>query len=244
MFLFDAKPNATPDDFRPSVHDSDGLLIWNGRGEWLWRPLRNPSQLQVSAFVDLGLKGFGLMQRERRFSEYEDLEALYHKRPSLWVEPIGDWQKGAVVLVEIPTDSEVHDNVVAFWRPDLGLAAGAEITLTYRLYWGWDVPNRPEGPAVTRTLTGQGSEAGWRRFVLDYGYLGDGPELKAEEIEIMATASKGQLHNIVLRTNHETGGLRVSLELDPAGEALVECRIDLKRDDRLFGESWVYRWTA
>ncbi|MCB1883402.1 MAG: glucan biosynthesis protein [Geminicoccaceae bacterium] len=244
MFLFDEKTATGFNDFRPSVHDSDGLLIWNGRDEWLWRPLRNPSALQVSAFVDLGLKGFGLMQRERRFNEFEDLEALYHRRPSLWVEPIGDWQKGAVVLVEIPTDAEVHDNIVAFWRPDQGLAAGAEITFTYRLYWGWDVPKRPDGPVVTRTLTGQGSQANWRRFVLDYAYLGDGPALKAEEVEVAASASKGAFNNVVLRTNHETGGLRVSLELDPAGEPLIECRVDLKRDGKLFGESWVYRWTA
>ncbi|MEM8750846.1 MAG: glucan biosynthesis protein G [Pseudomonadota bacterium] len=116
MFLFDDTNRNRFDDFREGVHDSDGLLVRNGAGETLWRPLGNPRELQISSFVDENPRGFGLMQRPRRFEDYSDLEANYHKRPSLWVEPGEDWGKGAVTLVEIPADKEIYDNIVAYWR--------------------------------------------------------------------------------------------------------------------------------
>ena len=122
------------------MHDSNGLLLWNGKGEQLWRPLANPRELQISAFADTGPRGFGLMQRERDFGDYQDLEAHYENRPSLWVEPIGDWGEGVVELVEIPTDREINDNIVAFWRPHDPLKAKGEYILNYRLHWGWSVP--------------------------------------------------------------------------------------------------------
>ena len=104
MFLFDAKDRAEHDDFRLGVHDSDGLAMWNGSDERLWRPLHSPRLLQISAFADSGPRGFGLIQRERSFADYEDLAALYHRRPSAWVEPIGDWGKGHVVAGRDPVE--------------------------------------------------------------------------------------------------------------------------------------------
>ena len=243
MYLYGLGANRGADDFRPSVHDSDGLSMWNGRDEWLWRPLQNPSQLQISAFIDTGLRGFGLLQRRRDFGAYEDLEALYHKRPSLWVEPIGDWQTGAVVLVEIPTDQEIHDNIVAFWSPDGGLAANAETSFTYRLYWCWEPPQRPNGAIVAGTLFGVGSNPNLQRFVVDFVDPAGG-DLRADGIEAQPSSSVGKIENVVLRDNPEINGVRVSFELDPQGESLAECRVDLMREGRLLGESWVYRWTA
>ncbi|KAB2848065.1 MAG: glucan biosynthesis protein G, partial [Hyphomicrobiaceae bacterium] len=117
MFLFGASSRRATNDFRPAVHDSEGLSIINGSGERIWRPLTNPKRLQVSAFLDRDPKGFGLIQRDRRFLAYEDLEAHYERRPSLWVEPVGPWGHGTVELIEIPTDEEIHDNIAAFWRP-------------------------------------------------------------------------------------------------------------------------------
>ena len=149
MFLFDAKDRAEHDDFRLGVHDSDGLAMWNGSDERLWRPLHSPRLLQISAFANSGPRGFGLIQRERSFSDYEDLTAAYHRRPSAWVEPIGDWGKGHVVLVEIPSSEEIHDNIVAYWRPEADIAKGDEISLTYRLSWGWDVA-RPRRASAGR----------------------------------------------------------------------------------------------
>ena len=110
-------------DFRPRVHDSDGLLMHAGSGEWIWRPLRNPMQIELSAFQDRNPRGFGLLQRERDFAFYQDLEAHYEQRPSAWVEPVGDWGAGSVVLIEMPSDIETNDNIVAFWEPKDGIRA-------------------------------------------------------------------------------------------------------------------------
>ena len=133
MFLFDASGRSRFDDFRSAVHDSDGLQILTGRGERVWRPLANPRALQVSAFLDKTPRGFGLLQRKRYFTDYEDWEARYELRPSLWVEPRGDWGDGHVELVEIPSDREIHDNIVAYWQPATSLPAGKAAEFSYRL---------------------------------------------------------------------------------------------------------------
>ncbi len=118
MFLFGESPQGKRfDDFRPEVHDSDGLMINNGAGEWLWRPLVNPKELMISGFQDEDPKGFGLMQRDRTFNNYQDNESRFERRPSYWIEPLGKWGKGSVELVELPTREEIHDNIVAYWVP-------------------------------------------------------------------------------------------------------------------------------
>ena len=115
MFLFGENNKNDFDDFRLEVHDSDGLLVHNGHGEWLWRPLDNSKKLRISSFVDNGVKGFGLLQRDRDLSNYQDFEANYQSRPSAWVEPLENWNDGYVQLVEIPSRQEIHDNIVAYW---------------------------------------------------------------------------------------------------------------------------------
>ncbi len=242
MFLFDAKDRREHDDFRTGVHDSDGLAMWNGSDERLWRPLHSPRLLQISAFADNGPRGFGLVQRERRFTEYEDLAARYHRRPSAWVEPIGDWGKGHVVLVEIPSTEEIHDNIVAYWRPDADLAAGNEIALTYRLGWGWDTPDMNGLLRVTRTLTGAGSK-GRRRFVVDFA--GEGPQtIKASAVQLVAQANPGSIHDAEIYPNPEVNGLRLRFDVDPEGSDVVEMRIELRAGERRVAETWVYRWSS
>jgi glucans biosynthesis protein len=242
MFLFDVKDRREHDDFRAGVHDSDGLAMWNGYGERLWRPLHSPRLLQISAFSDSGPRGFGLIQRERRFTEYEDLGAGYHRRPSLWVEPIGAWGAGHVVLVEIPSSEEVHDNIVAYWRPSTPLAAGSELSLTYRLSWGWDAPDLNGLLRVARTLSGAGPD-GRRRFVIDFA--GDGePNIRASAVQVMARANPGGIANVVLSENREVNGLRLQFDLDTDGADAVEMRVDLRSGDRPVAETWVYRWST
>ena len=242
MHLFG--PNGARDDVRRAVHDSDGLAIWNGKDERIWRPLTNPRLLQVSMFADNGPRGFGLIQREKRFSEYEDIAAAYHRRPSLWVEPIGDWGLGSVVLVEIPSDREINDNVVAFWRPEAPLAAGGETTLTYRLTWGWDAPSPSGLMRVTRTLTGAGPLPGWRSFVVDYSDPGGQAAAAAAEFAAHARTSAGTIGNVVVAANPAINGLRVSFDLDPAGQESADLRVDLLRREAPAAEVWVYRWTS
>src|SRR5690606_15097149 len=115
----------------------------------------NPDQVQVSLFLDRNPHGFGLMQRDRSFESYQDLEAGYERRPSLWVEPVGDWGPGAVMLFELPTDSEANDNIVAFWRPDAAPGAGKATSFAYRLHWSNDLVARPSLARVARTMVGE-----------------------------------------------------------------------------------------
>lgn len=249
MFYFSGHDRVGVDDFRGAVHDSDGLLMWNGQGEWLWRPILNPERLQISTFLDNRPHGFGLMQRERDFAVYQDLEADYHRRPSLWVEPIGDWGEGAVTLVEIPTDAEVHDNIVAFWRPRTPLAAGVPAQIAYRLHWRGEPPVAHGLAKVRRTLTGL-SEVGKpqaerekRVFVVDF--LGeDLLDQNGAPVVAQASATAGVLSPPVVKTDPEIGGVRVALELDPQGAEVSELRCALTRDGAVVSETWIYRWLA
>ncbi|MDB5603040.1 MAG: glucan biosynthesis protein [Xanthobacteraceae bacterium] len=239
MFFFGANDRAGVDDFRPAVHDSDGLAIQNGRSEWLWRPLNNPRDLQISTFADNNPRGFGLMQRQRSFGAYEDLESRYERRPSAWIEPIGDWGEGAVHLVEIPTKSEVHDNIGAFWRPKEPLRAKGEYRYTYRIHWGWGA--KPGLVPVAQTRIGAGEEQ-TRLIVLDFA----DEKLKAtplDQIRADVKADKGEIKDIVLHPNPELGGARLSFRLAPGNESAVELRAQLMRGDTALSEVWVYRWT-
>ena len=168
MFMFGENRGRQFDDFRPELHDSDGLLINNGTGEWLWRPLANHGTLQVSAFLDENPRGFGLFQRDLNFEHYQDLDERYHKRPSTWVEPTSPWGPGHVELIEIPSDHPDNDNVVAFWVPDAPVEAGRAIDLSYRLHSQLDQPRRPPLGRVEATRIGPAKNGAGRRFVVDF----------------------------------------------------------------------------
>lgn len=242
MFLFDATNRNRFDDFRPAVHDSDGLLVVNGNGETLWRPLANPARLQVSSFVDENPRGFGLMQRSRKLSDFNDLEAFYHSRPCLWVEPAGDWGKGAVTLVEIPADKEIYDNIVAYWRPRDPYAAGSEVSLSYRLTWG-DAPALPM-PQVTDTAEGARIFGGPGRIItIDFA---EHPLLEGdpETLDVHIHSPHVPTSEGVLQRNPETGGLRLAFYFDPGDRDHVELRAQLRKDGTPASEVWLYRWTA
>src|SRR5262249_39109828 len=135
MFWYGEDSHMAREDFRPEVHDSDGLLIHNGADEWIWRPLQNPKALRTASFADENPRAFGLLQRDRNFENYQDLEAMYNARPSAWVEPIGKWGRGSLRLVEIPTTDEFNDNIVAFWVPEKPPSPGEPVEIEYRLHW-------------------------------------------------------------------------------------------------------------
>ncbi|WP_342643253.1 glucan biosynthesis protein [Rhodoligotrophos ferricapiens] len=238
MFLFDPTNRHRFDDFRSAVHDSNGLAIWTGNGEWLWRPLANPTLLQISAFVDSNPRGFGLVQRRRDFDYYEDTEAHYEKRPTCWVEPVGDWGRGHVELVEIPTDRETNDNIVAYWRPAQPIRANEPFTLTYRLHWGPAIPRGEPIASVESTRMGLNFAHDKRLFVLD---ILKTPELEGAKPDI--SASGGIISNIVPRDNPDDRTHRVSFELDPVDRDLIELRLRMMRDGRSVAETWLYRWT-
>lgn len=241
MYRHGSAQNRLVGDYRPGVHDSEGLAILNGNNERLWRPLSNPKMLQTSAFIDKDVKGFGLVQRDRDFHGYQDLEARYERRPTAWIEPIGAWGEGYVELIEIPTDAEIHDNIVAYWKPAKPLEAGIAHSFAYRMHWGPRLPVAWTGVSVVKTRIGTGDAPEKHLFVIDF----KGPalaELSGLPRAEVAT-SGGVVANVVLQENPEVNGIRVSFELNTAGTDTVELRLGLKANDRLISESWLYRWT-
>lgn len=238
MFLFNDVNRTRFDDFRPAVHDSDGLFMINGLNERIWRPLTNPRKLQVSVFQDTALKGFGLFQRHRQFTDFEDMEANYEARPSAWVEPIGTWGPGHVELVEIPTNSEIHDNIVAFWQPSEPLKANRAYSFEYKISWGSLFKAEDRGGRILSTATGKslGSE-NIRDFVIDYDSMN-----LPENIEIHATASTGKIVGTIQKFMHQTGLYRVVVKFEPGREDLSELRVSLSSKNQTWGETWLYRW--
>ena len=159
MFWFSETVKPTAIDWRPEVHDSDGLAIWTGAGEYIWRPLNDPAAPSVSHFDDKTPRGFGLLQRDRIFDHYLD-GVRYDRRPSLWVEPLDDWGEGAVQLVELPSNDETEDNIVAMWVPKQPVKAGASLRFRYRLQWSATEPHPTDLARCVATRLGRGGEPG------------------------------------------------------------------------------------
>ncbi|MDB6113218.1 MAG: mdoG [Lacunisphaera sp.] len=233
-------------DYRPEVHDSDGLLIENGTGEWLWRPLVNPKATRVVDFMDSTPHGFGLLQRDQQFEHYDDLEAFYHQRPSTWVEPIGNWGPGAVRLVELPTNNEASDNIVAFWVPAQLPPPGEPIVFEYNLHWMLDPNHRPPAGYVTSTRIAQVvGRADLRRFVVEFAgpYLNGQPD--DPDIEAVLTVGPGARHEgtTVVQKNRFSGAWRVIFEIKPAPAGPpVELRCFLRKGQHVLTETWSYLW--
>lgn len=233
------------DDFRPEVHDSDGLLLATGAGEWLWRPLVNPAVVREATFSDENPRGFGLLQRDRKFDSYEDLEANYQSRPSAWVEPVGNWGRGAVRLVEIPSPDETNDNIVAFWTPAQLPNPGEAIEIEYRLHWNLDQIRPPAGLVVaTRIGVSRTHEPDLRRFIVDF----DGMYLHQHNadpaIELVVSAGKGGtvLYPTVMKNPHN-GTWRAAFALRPDGSGQpVELRCFLRKAPHVLTETWSYLW--
>lgn len=247
MYLFSPRdrPAAKRDDWRTAVHDSGGLAVSSGTGETLWRPLADPAALQFTSLPEPDLRGFGLMQRERNFEAYGDLQVPYERRPSAWVEPIGSWGVGAVDLVEIPTDTEYNDNIVAFWRGRDPLRAGSEQRFTYRLNWGDDVPAIPHLAHVAQMRTGGSKDQ--LIFVLDM----TGPSLAAlslaaldpaAHVDVILSSTAGSLRTGYSGPNGSPDGWRVSLEFDPQGSHTADLRCTLSGPTGPLAETWLYRW--
>ncbi len=241
MFLFGGANNRLRGDVRPSAHNSCGLAVANGMGEKLWRPLTNPVTLQTSAFLDKDPKGFGLCQRDRKLATFEDLEQRFDRRPTAWIEPRGGWGEGYVELIEIPTEEEIHDNIIAYWQPAKALEPGSPHRFTYRLTWGEEAPVAWSGAKVAATRTGTSRHGGIVDFVIDF----DGPAVKdiREMPAAELAASAGSISNLLVQRHPEIGGVRVRFGLNPGGTELIELRLGLKQGDQLLSESWIYRWT-
>lgn len=243
MFLFDGTMRQRFSDFRPAVHDSDGLLIHNGAGEVIWRPLSNPTRLQVSAFSDMNPRGFGLMQRNRKFSDFNDLEALYHNRPAVWITPGEDWGPGSVTLVEIPADLEIYDNIVSYWRPAEPIRAGTSHSMSYQLSWGADpAPETGMPLRVLDTAIG-GRPEGGLIVAIDFAPGAQVPQDLAK-IDILLRSSAGEVSAGIVQRNPETGGPRLAFTFHAGDANLAEFRAQLRHGGTALSEVWLYRWTS
>lgn len=245
MFLFGPGSARRFDDFRRAVHDSDGLEIWSGSGERIWRPLNNPSKLSVSVFSDANPKGFGLMQRQTRLADFDDLEARYDMRPSLWVEPLDAWGPGSIQLLEIPAGDETGDNIAAFWRPRAPLKARRPMRLRYRLHWGRqstapDVIARAIATRSGATVIGARTDDR-RHFAIDF--QGAGPMNDLSALSAVATTSAGAISPVRLQAP-EAGRVRASFDLTPPASGDAEMRLHLVAGDRVVSETWANRWAA
>jgi glucans biosynthesis protein len=251
MFLYGENDRRMANDWRPEIHDTDGLALWTGSGEWLWRPLVNPSALRTSIFQDQNPGGFGLLQRDRNFDHYQDDGAFYERRPSVWIEPTSVWGAGSVVLVELPASDETADNIVAFWNPQNQPASGDELRFSYRLHWGSGMPAASALARVAATRTGIGGVLGRpreyfsQRFIVDF----EGANLAMlgadAKVEPDITVSRGRVELAAVRPIVGTHAYRASFDLRPAdaGPAPVELRLVLRYASRPITETWLYQWT-
>ncbi len=249
MYWFSETLKPTAVDWRPEVHDSDGLAMWTGGGERLWRPLNNPPQITASSFLDESPRGFGLMQRDRNFDHYLD-GVFYDRRPSLWVEPKGDWGKGAIQLVEIPTDDEINDNIVAMWVADAAARGGQEINIAYRLYWLADQPFPMQLARCVASRLGNGGQPGKprpkgvRKFMVEFlgGPLAALPY--GVKPEAVLWASRGTFSYVFTEPVPDAvpGHWRAQFDLTVTGSEPVEMRLFLRSAGRVLSETWIFQY--
>ncbi len=256
MFFYGENVSQRPiDDFRPEIHDSDGLSIANRNGEWIWRPLYNPRTLLMTSFYSPDPVGFGLIQRDLDFDHYQDLEARYETRPSIWISPVGKWGSGRVELIQIPTDKEINDNIIAFWVPDRLPEKGQPLWFNYRMLWHYPGPSRPPSGRVVATRIAKGRNDKTRIFVIDFAgeRLESLPADKALTAVISAEP-RAKLIEQQLYKNSVTGGWRLVFQIgfdDPSSlekvlpairRPVVELRAFLKQGDNALTETWSYAY--
>ncbi|MGL5048980.1 MAG: glucan biosynthesis protein G [Shewanella sp.] len=240
MFLFGGLDQSDKPDYRPQVHNSDGLQIDRGNGERLWRPLNNPNKLQISAFSDENINGFGLIQRDRKFDDYQDLNSNYQLRPSAWIEPLNDWGKGQLVLVEIPSHAETNENIVAYWEPQDGLKKDKPYKYAYRITASNDSPPTTSKARIVRSSKGQVLSKG-KELLIDFS------NIKAQDIDkisIDASISKGKILSSRIVTHPDINGARVMITFDPENTPAAELRLQLKKNDKPIAATWLYRWNS
>jgi len=249
MFWYGEASRKQTVDWRPEIHDSDGLAIVTGAGERIWRPIINPPRVMTSAFIDNNVQGFGLLQRDRDFVHYLDDGIFYERRPSVWVEPLDPWGEGAVHLVEIPTDDETSDNIVTYWAPKEPFKAGNKRTYRYRLSWLDDIPFPDAVARATGTWTGLGGRpgqnrpAGVRKFVIDFQGKTFGGLGRDDGVELIVNASRGTVSNAY---NHpvvdQKERWRAFFDIKADGTEPVDLRAFLRKGKQALTETWIYQY--
>ena len=244
MYMYGENQPGNGDGFRPEVHDSDGLSVASANGEWIWRPLVNPKRLLTTSFTVPVTRGFGLMQRDRAFTSYEDLEARYELRPSLWVEPMSNWGPGRVELVQIPTPDETHDNIVAYWVPAEAPKAGSSLAFSYRLLALRSTDRRPPTSWTAQSRRGRGYQAlpdDVVKFNIDFEGPGLAQLTPGADIEADLSLTNGVRQLLVVHPNEVRGGWRMVVQVKRTDkEKPLELRAHLRRGKEALSETWSY----
>ncbi|RUP08747.1 MAG: glucan biosynthesis protein D [Hyphomicrobium sp.] len=251
MFWYGENSGSFRGDWRPEVHDCDGLSMWTGRGERIWRPLSNPPRIVTNSFLDENPKGYGLIQRDRNFENYQDDSLFYDRRPSMWVEPLSDWGNGSIKLVQLPTPNETEDNIVAFWNPEHPVEAGSVVNARYRLYWGLDSPPAGDVARIVATRIGLGglggrdldlrhTKPGARKFMIDV----EGKTLENEVRggpQVVVTSSHGTISGVEAFPVIGTKRWRMMFDLGDLNGQAADIRAYLAKDGQALSETWIYQ---
>ena len=249
MFWYGEHNRHQATDWRPEIHDSDGLSLWTGADERIWRPLNNPRALQINAYLDTDPNGFGLMQRDRDFANYQDDGVFYDRRPNLWAEPLDPWGEGAVELVEIPTDDEIYDNIVAFWRPRTPPEAGEHLHYRYRLHWTSEEPFPSERfGRVVSTRIGRGGRPGIprpegvKKFVIDFEGGDLETLLETDPVALVVNANEGEIVDSYTLQVVDTRMWRAVFDLSVVGDGPINLNAHLHIGGRRLTEQWVFQY--
>ncbi|MDF1656079.1 MAG: glucan biosynthesis protein G [Verrucomicrobiales bacterium] len=236
-------------DWRPEVHDSDGMLIHSQHDEMIWRPFYNHFAIRESRYYARDIEGFGVFQRDRRFESYEDLSNPYWKTPTAWIETLSAFGDGAIRLVELPTNNEAMDNIVAYFEPAVAPAKGDEMEYRYVLSWKLQDEVELSPNRVLATRVGEiGAYPDTRRFMIDFV----GPDLEelpadAPIFAELTSGANGYITENQCFKNVKTGGWRVEFKLDTDQENTqpVELRCILKDPEtgKHLSETWSYQWS-
>jgi periplasmic glucans biosynthesis protein len=247
MFWFGENSERKFDDYRPEVHDSDGLLMAMGSGEMLWRPLNNAKELRHSLFATTSPKGFGLLQRDREAANYQEIFTLYQQRPSVWIQPKGDWGEGVIHLVELSTKDEYLDNVVAYWDPKVKPEPLKAYRFGYQMQWRMGTERELSPNYCKATRAGAAlHNSKVRQFALDF----TGPALEAlteadPPVAVASCSPNAHFSENQVKKNPIDGTWRVILKLEPAADNLdpVDLRVTLKKGETTLTETWTYLWS-
>jgi periplasmic glucans biosynthesis protein len=251
MFCVGENDHRITDDFRRELHDSDGLLLNSSTGEWIWRPLRNPPRTEISSFLDSNIRGFGLLQRDRDFDHYQDLDLAYELRPSYFVEPRGNWGQGRVELVELSTQDEANDNIVASFVPKEPPQAGR--SFSYRITSSLSFAQlSPNGRVVNTFQTEaqalgspEAAPPGSRRFIIDFAggdlaYYAKDPQL----VEVVPTTTQGRILRSFVVPNSHVDGFRAIIDIELASGESTDLRAFLRSGTKALTETWTSPWQA
>ncbi len=249
MFWYGEASRKQSADWRPEIHDSDGLSVLTGSGERIWRPINNPLKVITSAFIDKDVQGFGLLQRDRDFVHYLDDGVFYERRPSVWIEPLEKWGEGAVHLVEIPTDDETFDNIVAYWAPAEPFKGGQTRRYRYRLTWLDEPPFPADVARATGTWTGMGGRPGFKRpdgvrkFVIDFqGKIFEGLG-RNDGVELVVTTSRGDVSNSYSHpVVDQRERWRAFFDIKADGTEPVDLRAFLRKGSVALTETWISQY--